>query len=127
MQDINNIRFSYASGAPRQASWGPAGLAHKGNTAVCDTESPISRLDGGLAHIGGRLARLIGTIELALQVRRERRILLGMDDRMLKDLGLNGTAYAEATRPFWDVPADRLYPRSRAGAREQRASPGICR
>jgi hypothetical protein len=27
---------------------------------------------------------------------------------MLKDLGLNGVAYAEATRPFWDVPADRL-------------------
>jgi uncharacterized protein YjiS (DUF1127 family) len=41
-------------------------------------------------------------------VRRERRVLLGMDHRMLKDLGLNGVAYAEATRPFWDVPADRL-------------------
>jgi uncharacterized protein YjiS (DUF1127 family) len=94
---------------------------------MCDTEPATSRFGGGLAYTGARLARLIGTIELALQVRRERRTLLGMDDRMLKDLGLNGTAYAEATRPFWDVPADRLYPRSRAGAREQRASPGICR
>jgi uncharacterized protein YjiS (DUF1127 family) len=94
---------------------------------MCDTESATSRLGGGLAHIGARLARLIGTIELALQVRRERRTLLGMDDRMLKDLGLNGAAYAEATRPFWDVPADRLYRRGRAGAREQRVAPGMCR
>jgi uncharacterized protein YjiS (DUF1127 family) len=94
---------------------------------MCETESATSRFGGRLAHTGARLARLIGTIELALQVRRERRTLLGMDDRMLKDLGLNGTAYAEATRPFWDVPADRLYRRGRAAAREQRASPGICR
>ncbi|HEY6256876.1 MAG TPA: hypothetical protein VIY51_13895 [Xanthobacteraceae bacterium] len=48
-------------------------------------------------------------LELALQVRRERRILLGMDHRMLKDMGLNGIAHREASRPFWDVPADRLH------------------
>jgi uncharacterized protein YjiS (DUF1127 family) len=77
--------------------------------AMSDTAPALSRLGGGLARIGKRIARLIGTIELALQVRHERRILLGMDDRMLKDLGLNGTAHAEATRPFWDVPADRLH------------------
>ena len=75
---------------------------------MSDTHPARSRLGGGLARSGKRLARLIGTIELALQVRRERRILRGMDDRMLKDLGLNGTAHAEAARPFWDVPADRL-------------------
>ena len=61
------------------------------------------------ARAGKRIACLIGAIELALQVRRERQILLAMNDRMLKDLGLNGSAYAEATRPFWDVPADRLH------------------
>jgi uncharacterized protein YjiS (DUF1127 family) len=93
---------------------------------MCDAEPATSRLASGLAHTGARLARLIGTIELALQVRRERRTLLGMDDRMLKDLGLNGTAYAEATRPFWDVPADRLYHRGRAPAPAQRVSRGIC-
>ncbi len=69
-----------------------------------------SRLGERLARAASRIAHLIGTIELALQVRRERRILLGMDARMLKDLGLNGNAHAEANRPFWDVPADRLRP-----------------
>ena len=50
---------------------------------------------------------LIGRIELALQVRRERRMLLGLGDCMLKDLGLDrGSAYAEGTRAFWDVPVD---------------------
>src|SRR6266852_5852905 len=86
--------------------------------AMSDTTPAISRLGGGLARTGKRIARLVGTIELALQVRRERRLLLGMDDRTLKDLGLNGIAYAEATRPFWDVPADRLCPRRGAPAPE---------
>ena len=75
---------------------------------MSDTGPAISCLGGGLARTGKRIGRLIGTIELALQVRRERRILLAMDHRMLKDLGLNGIAYSEATRAFWDVPADRL-------------------
>jgi uncharacterized protein YjiS (DUF1127 family) len=61
------------------------------------------------------ITRLIRTIELALQVRRERRMLLGMDDHMLKDLGLSGIAGAEASRPFWDVPRERL--RSEGGRR----------
>jgi uncharacterized protein YjiS (DUF1127 family) len=74
------------------------------------TEPARSRLGERLARTGARIAHLIGTIELALQVRRERRILLGMDARMLKDLGLNGNAHVEANRPFWDVPADRLRP-----------------
>jgi uncharacterized protein YjiS (DUF1127 family) len=77
---------------------------------MSDTAPAISCLGGRLTRTGKRIGRLIGAIELALQVRRERRILLGMDDRMLKDLGLNGSAYAEASRPFWDVPVDRLRP-----------------
>jgi uncharacterized protein YjiS (DUF1127 family) len=87
---------------------------------MSDTASATSRFGGGLARTGKRIARLVGAIELALQVRRERRLLLGMDDRTLKDLGLNGIAYAEATRPFWDVPADRLCPCGRAPAPERR-------
>jgi uncharacterized protein YjiS (DUF1127 family) len=67
-----------------------------------------SRLGDGFARQKARLARLIAAIELAIEVRRERRFLLGLDDRARKDLGLNGDAYAEAARPFWDLPLDRL-------------------
>jgi len=35
-------------------------------------------------------------------------MLLGMDAHMLKDLGLSGIAETEASRPFWDVPLERL-------------------
>jgi uncharacterized protein YjiS (DUF1127 family) len=60
---------------------------------------------------------LIRTIELAFEVRRERRMLLGMRDCMLKDLGLTGLAEAEARRPFWDVPLERLRSEGRCDAR----------
>jgi uncharacterized protein YjiS (DUF1127 family) len=76
---------------------------------LCYAQSATARLGDGLA----RIVQLMRALELALQVRRERRILLGMDDRTLKDMGLNGVAYAEANRPFWDVPADRLRPAAR--------------
>jgi uncharacterized protein YjiS (DUF1127 family) len=97
---------------------------------MSSTEPAISRVGGGLAHAGARIARLIGAIELAFRVRRERRILLAMDDRMLKDLGLNGIAYAEASRPFWDVPVDRLRRPKPCGARssaESSTDQGPCR
>jgi uncharacterized protein YjiS (DUF1127 family) len=61
----------------------------------------------GFARAARRVVRLLRTLALALQVRHERRPLLAMDDAMLKDLGLQGIAYAEATRPVWDVPLDR--------------------
>jgi hypothetical protein len=51
-------------------------------------------------------------------VRRERQWLLGMHDCMLKDLGLTGIAEAEASRPFWDLPLERL--RSETGCRRGR-------
>ena len=60
------------------------------------------------ASVHQRIVRFLRAFELALQVRRERRMLLGMDDRTLKDLGWIGIAHAEASRPFWDVPLDRL-------------------
>ena len=57
----------------------------------------------------GTIWHLISLLHLAFEMRRERRMLLGMDDRALKDMGFNrGDAYAEAYRPFWDIPADRL-------------------
>jgi uncharacterized protein YjiS (DUF1127 family)/cyanate permease len=63
----------------------------------------------GLVGVVGGVRRLIFALDLALDVRRERRMLLSMDDRALKDTGFNrGEAYAEARRPLWDIPRDRL-------------------
>jgi uncharacterized protein YjiS (DUF1127 family) len=64
-------------------------------------------------RIASGIIRLLRKFQLALQVWRERRVLLAMDDRTLKDLGLNGIAYREASRPFWDVPRERLCARDR--------------
>ena len=73
------------------------------NRAPAHFQPPARR-----AGLYQRIVRFMRAFELALQVRRERRMLLGMDDRTLKDLGLSGIAHAEASRPFWDVPLDRL-------------------
>jgi uncharacterized protein YjiS (DUF1127 family) len=75
---------------------------------MCHTPTATRGPGRSIARTAARITQLIGAIELALQVRRERRILLGMDQRTLKDLGLNGIAHAEASRSFWDVPVDRL-------------------
>ena len=43
-----------------------------------------------------------------MQVRKERRMLMRLDDRALQDIGFDqGRAYGEANRTFWDVPVDR--------------------
>jgi uncharacterized protein YjiS (DUF1127 family) len=44
-----------------------------------------------------------------MQVRKERRMLMRLDDRALQDIGSDkGRAYNESSRTFWDLPADRL-------------------
>lgn len=51
----------------------------------------------------------LGAIGLALQVRAERRHLLSLDERALKDMGFNkGQAQIEGNRSFWDLPIDRI-------------------
>ncbi len=63
----------------------------------------------GRSGPAGRMQHVIATFRLALQVRRERRALLALDDVALKDVGFSRVdAHAEAQRSFWDVPADRL-------------------
>jgi uncharacterized protein YjiS (DUF1127 family) len=63
----------------------------------------------GLTHIATRLSHLALAIGLALQVRKERRMLMRLDDRALQDIGFNkGSAFGEANRSVWDVPVDRL-------------------
>jgi uncharacterized protein YjiS (DUF1127 family) len=61
-----------------------------------------------IARGKAQLLRIFAAVELAIEVQRERRMLRGLDHRALKDLGLNGRADAEADRPFWDLPRDRL-------------------
>jgi uncharacterized protein YjiS (DUF1127 family) len=69
----------------------------------------LSRPFTALAHFGGRVSSLVLTVEVAMQVRRERRALGTLSNAALKDLGLNkATAQREAERSFWDVPVDRL-------------------
>jgi uncharacterized protein YjiS (DUF1127 family) len=80
---------------------------------MSDIASPAPTLalpprQGWLARRKTQLARIFAAIELAVEVQRERRMLRGLDARALKDLGLNGRADAEADRPFWDLPRDRL-------------------
>ena len=70
----------------------------------------LARPWSGLTRFGRSVSRLVPTVELALQVRRERRLLSSMDDRALADLGFDRSqARNEARRGFWDVPLDRLH------------------
>jgi uncharacterized protein YjiS (DUF1127 family) len=70
---------------------------------------PLSNSAGAVAGFAGWIARAILTLELALQVRKERRSLQQMGDAGLKDIGLTrADVAAEWHRSFWDVPVDRL-------------------
>jgi uncharacterized protein YjiS (DUF1127 family) len=63
----------------------------------------------GLALVARRLSHAALAVELAMQVRKERRMLMRLDERTLQDVGFDkGQAYGEANRSFWDVPVDRL-------------------
>jgi hypothetical protein len=62
-----------------------------------------------LRRLGGRAGEFMLAFDLALQVRRERRLLVRLDERTLKDVGLNACDVdAETLRAFWDVPEDRI-------------------
>src|SRR5262245_57559058 len=114
MQDINNIRHRTASGrltynrASHRAGLG--GRVTRSRTML-GIALPRQRPERGPAGFGARIGRLVDAIELAIEVRRERRMLLGLDDHTLKDLGLaRGDAYAEAARVCWDIPSESSAP-----------------
>lgn len=68
-----------------------------------------SHTHSSASRIAGHVRRLAHMLELALEVRRERRMLATLDDRGLSDVGFDrGRAHAEAQRSFWDLPANRL-------------------
>lgn len=54
------------------------------------------------ARHGLHLARIVALTRLMLERSRERRILAGLDERMLRDLGITRyDAGMEAQKPFW--------------------------
>lgn len=55
------------------------------------------------------LVRLAAWVAQVAEVRRQRRALLALDERMLKDCGLTpGDAYREAHRGILDIPPHKL-------------------
>ena len=63
--------------------------------------SPTASPLGSFLQIFRRLPR-------AFAVYRERRALMSLSDRSLKDLGLSrADAYREANRPWWELPDHR--------------------
>jgi uncharacterized protein YjiS (DUF1127 family) len=54
------------------------------------------------ASRGSALLRVVAVIEMVMERRRSRHVLLEMSDEQLKDIGLcRSEAYREANRPFW--------------------------
>jgi uncharacterized protein YjiS (DUF1127 family) len=63
----------------------------------------------GLTDYVRQVGKWIAFVRTAMTVARERRNLLELNDRMLKDIGIGRSeAYYEASRPFGDIPTSRL-------------------
>ncbi len=70
----------------------------------------LTRLDG-VRTFGRDLTRLAAYFLACVEVARQRRRLLALDARALKDIGIaRADAHREASRSFWDIPDD-LKPR----------------
>lgn len=81
----------------------------KGKMTMTSLTLALSRPWSGIALFGRRISSFLATLELAVQVRRERRMLQSLDARTLKDLGFDRSeVHAEAGRAFWDLPTDRM-------------------
>jgi len=66
----------------------------------------LTRLDGVRAF-GQYLVRFTHYFLTCLDVARQRKQLLALDESALKDIGISRTdALREANRDFWDIPED---------------------
>ena len=66
----------------------------------------LTRLDG-VRSWGQYLVRFAHYFLTSLDVARQRKQLLALDESALKDIGISRTdALREANRDFWDIPED---------------------
>ena len=75
------------------------------NGSICHTASSLSAValgSGNRNTVGSTLLRAVENVLAWHDRAKSRRALLGMDDRMLSDIGLDrATARSEGDRPFW--------------------------
>ena len=64
---------------------------------------PLTRPGTSIGRTTGQIWNFIASLGLALQVRRERRLLASLDERTLKDLGFNYATRAGLTISIADV------------------------
>ena len=73
------------------------------------TVHPSSRHQPGIADTVRQIGHWVAFVRSAMTVARERRMLLQLDDRMLKDIGIGRSeAFYEASKSFGDLPFRRL-------------------
>jgi uncharacterized protein YjiS (DUF1127 family) len=68
----------------------------------------------GFAGLAAQAARLVNAVARAQKNRRDARILAGLDQRMLADIGINRADVNDAfSAPFWEDPTALLHQRVR--------------
>lgn len=70
------------------------------------TTFSANSLDRDHGVVGTKASNLLTLLRQAVSVRRQRRALMALDDRMLSDIGLSQSdAFREAHRSFFDLDA----------------------
>ena len=77
------------------------------STQTIFSRGPYLTQQDGMRSLGQYLVRFAHYFLTSLDVARQRKQLLALDERTLKDIGINRTdALREANRDFWDIPED---------------------
>ncbi len=88
---------------------------------------PLPIIASAVSRQASRLfARINAYLRLVDQIRRERRTLRTLDDRLLRDIGVTrDAAEREAARDPWDLPEARKPRPDRVGQDNQRRAPNF--